>query len=71
MTLKEIGDWIYAHREAITHFRPRKWCGQWSLYAYNRNLPIPFLDFAIPDTEEAYQLIREILGPGHVEEPLT
>lgn len=40
----------------VTHVRPRKWCGQWALHAYNRNLPIPYLG-SIADSEPAHAAV--------------
>lgn len=66
----EIRSWLEAHKNEITHFRPRRWCGAEMLLPYNRRLPIPLIEGApmIYDTKESADLILEVLGPGYIEE---
>jgi len=73
MTDNTIAQWLEANKGIITHFRPRGWCGQAFLYAYNRNEKIPYIDGqpAIYDTPENIGLIRQILGEGFVGDPFA
>lgn len=56
--MNELELWINLMQSGnVTHIRPRKWCGRWLLYAYNRKLIIPMVG-SIADSPEAYQAAR-------------
>jgi hypothetical protein len=65
-----LREWLLSHREQITHFRPRRWCGVEMLLAYNRREMPPYINGQplIPDDAESAALIREVLGNGFIEE---
>ena len=67
----ELREWLESNKGQITHFRPRRWCGQEYLLAYNRRHDIPLIEcpLIIHDTQENAELIRDVLGPGFIEEP--
>lgn len=67
-----LRDWILANLDRITHFRPRKVCGQWQLIAYNRKQSFPILDDQplTLDTPENHAVIRETIGSAAIEEPI-
>jgi len=71
-TSVELRAWLVANKSEITHFRPRRWCGCDKLLPYNRNKVIPLVNGPwIPDTPENVNMIREVLGNGMIEDPLT
>lgn len=68
-SIQELREWLLAHKDEITHFRPRRWCKVEMLLPYNRRKEIPYIEGpTILDNAENAALIREILGDGFIEE---
>ena len=67
-----IAEWLESHKDEITHLRPRRWCGQWALLAYDRRKSMPYIDGQpmMMANEATLRLVDSILGPGMVEDPL-
>jgi len=64
--MTELEQWAEILKQA-THVRPRKWCGQWVLLAYDRNRDIPLLG-SIADSDTAWQVARD--SGVSLEEPM-